>query len=502
MQAALAPNPKYFKLHGEGPGEKAGAIIRNADRILASKLLLTKRNVICMSFVSEFATRCGTESAFLNNEPQAKVAELILNGEFSQAEMSTIERICRVEYAGEQFLAIRSSAHGDAAGTGVYETFYSKNNPAEVAKFVKMVIASHYTGDACLFRHDAGLEDGIAVIIEPLITQEMRSIGTMSNAAGAYHGNDKIFFAPALSGYAVAGMSGDKPLLYAGVAAGFASEFVKDPRQGLIAAFGDGEMEIRLGELLNKKTRGRAPGAYSIGASFTNSTICLDCEGTSWRGRIDLEFIQNLTLHGLLESLIQLFSNDTKAYVEWAAKSVGGKPAYFLNQLAQTIYPDYDFDADALSGNARFLGQSNSVVGDGKLCTEHIMHVKSRSGWNALSGMGESYKGSFLLFDGFAADTDVFSNTPYSCFSSSAVICELGKYGRMSLLAGHFGGKFAMARKVLLSITDDANIRQAFEHANKVHSSDGVDVYRLPVELFASERKQQAALLLAEKPQA
>lgn len=68
------------------------------------------------------------------------------------------------------FLAVRSSAHGDAGGTGVYTSrIVRSGSAAELESAVFQVLLSHASPEAKNFRREQGLPDEMGVFIQPAI---------------------------------------------------------------------------------------------------------------------------------------------------------------------------------------------------------------------------------------------------------------------------------------------------------------------------------------------
>lgn len=88
-------------------------------------------------------------------------------------------------FASENVLFVRSSAVWDSAGTGVRESHRGKNTITLLEENIKRVLASDLTDQAKQFRKDAGIDEGLATIIMPIVGNNYHNI-----------------FAPCISGYA------------------------------------------------------------------------------------------------------------------------------------------------------------------------------------------------------------------------------------------------------------------------------------------------------------
>ncbi|HEX5797424.1 MAG TPA: hypothetical protein VFX86_03465 [Candidatus Saccharimonadales bacterium] len=69
--------------------------------------------------------------------------------------------------------AVRSSGEGDARGSGVYDSIFSLNAPGPIQKVIGRVLDGFTDEGAEEFRRQVGLGDEFAIIIHPLIGQDL-----------------------------------------------------------------------------------------------------------------------------------------------------------------------------------------------------------------------------------------------------------------------------------------------------------------------------------------
>ncbi|HSW37054.1 MAG TPA: PEP/pyruvate-binding domain-containing protein [Candidatus Saccharimonadales bacterium] len=98
---------------------------------------------------------------------------------------SMIAAICAS--LGSTVAMVRSSAEGDARGTGVYRSVASPNHKHHIAEALQQVLSSYHTPQAVAFRQQHGLGGELAAMVQPLVGQKLNEDGEM--------------YGPPLSGY-------------------------------------------------------------------------------------------------------------------------------------------------------------------------------------------------------------------------------------------------------------------------------------------------------------
>ena len=102
-------------------------------------------------------------------KPSPEIEQKIMAGAILESTIDIFKSIS-VELGNRPGIA-RSSAEGDARGTGVYESEFFGNTIAEMGKAFKRVLASYFTKSAELFRKDAQTGEGFGISIEPVVGQ-------------------------------------------------------------------------------------------------------------------------------------------------------------------------------------------------------------------------------------------------------------------------------------------------------------------------------------------
>jgi len=493
--AAQNANARYFTVYGEGIGEKARQLMSKAQPILDSGFALDRRNVLGWSFFSDFLKRCGAEGALVDKNVQT-ARKLIIKGKFNDAELKVIMEICK-DLCEYQVLAVRSSAEGDANGTGVYDSFYTPNRVENVCAYAKMVLASHFIEKAAWFRQTAKVGEGMGVMIEPLVADEVGYSTTNSQGNEIYVKNGA--YAPIVSGmgrthsYAAGGP-------YIGLVQGFAKNFVNDPRYGMIIT--KENLRYNLSKLRNEKAYLSGPKSSHHMGSFSDRALVITNNGKLVEARISSPIdTENIEFGDVFENINKLHKNcgDIPQYFEYATNIANGKPTYHITQIADD--PRSNFIFEPCKDSKLVLGQAWFVLGGGARKTSHLVHIREERGWARLGRINNAHDSYVLIF----TDTTIGdANLEFSCanLSNAAVIGEHGSSSADALrnFGAHFGGVMSMVNKILLAFPTfgqaGLRTRNFSDNASAVSSFDGGVVYEIPLKTVASEKMQYGQLLL------
>ena len=158
-----------FVVVGSGPiGEKAEQLLLKRDAILEAGFKLNNRVVLSEEFVHRLLIENGYEAGINSVIPDPGVLATL---RFDPETEALFERATRaaIDPTGEWAeLLVRSSARGDARGTGIYRSHHEAFHPSVgvLADAVRAVIGGYFSSNAVAFRRDAQLESGFAIIIE------------------------------------------------------------------------------------------------------------------------------------------------------------------------------------------------------------------------------------------------------------------------------------------------------------------------------------------------
>ncbi|MFA6490143.1 MAG: PEP/pyruvate-binding domain-containing protein [Candidatus Micrarchaeia archaeon] len=501
---------RYFRVYGEGVGEKARQLMLKMQPILDSGFFLDKRNVLGWSFFSGFLKRCGAESAIVAGDLKA-ARERIAEGKFNDGEMKVFAEICK-DFCEHKILAVRSSAEGDALGTGVYDSFFTLNSIENVCEFAKRVLASHFTENAALVRHDAKLDDGIGVMIEPLVANERGELtGYYKDNRGLDMPKTSPVFAPMISGFG-------RTYSYAaedaqvGVVQGLAANYVKDPRFGIVITkenAGNGFQDILMDIMMSKKNH-----AQHHMKGMNKASLALDANANE---KV-VEFFDNCQTQVLYEEVFaDLYGNAVKlhenlgnraAYFEYATKATEGGRKHFINQIADDARSEFTFEP--CKEVSRIAGQAVFVSGGGQKSAAQLVYINHKSGWEKLRQANKEHKNYFLIYEQGASwkgdMDDACTVIGYEHINNAAVIGVNSHEVRKEMMldfSAHFGGILGLTGKILLGFEyydQNSLIMEKIRRnaAAKKEYNRGCVVYELPLELLASEKMQYAQIILGQ----
>lgn len=164
---------------GEGFGAKSSSLKEN-EALLRTAGLEIPRTVrigtsitnAILSLLSEIEPVASDDLEDFSTDPiSAKIPEL-----------KNIISVALNALDHPEYVAVRSDPQGDDTGIGVYESYLLHSN--DVGKMIDAVIrvvASHEVEEAKRFRHELGLDDGIGIMIQPVVG---RSFDTIRDGSG------------------------------------------------------------------------------------------------------------------------------------------------------------------------------------------------------------------------------------------------------------------------------------------------------------------------------
>ena len=176
-------------VYGRGEiGDKSTQLLQKTFALRTLGISTPKSHILAQDFFDGFFRINGLGDNLVEAESTPGVSERILQGRFTPEEISIIEMI--VQEMGDAPLAIRSSAVGDARGTGIYSTEFSKCSVTSVLRALRNVLSSYFSFEAEYFREKKGIKSGFGILIQPVVGQ----IYHIARYGGRY-------YAPPFSGY-------------------------------------------------------------------------------------------------------------------------------------------------------------------------------------------------------------------------------------------------------------------------------------------------------------
>lgn len=193
--------------YGDGSaGAKADWLRAKSQIITANGFTEEERTVLRMGAFRDHRERNGVDEREIKTPGDLRaLMNLVLHSPFNKKELEILAQI--LDSLPVLFpIVIRSSAHGDAAGTGYYESVFfmrSGDRKKDLFNFevaVKTVLASEFAPKAYSFRQKRGFEPGVAVIIENAFARDVsKEPDTEKRPRDLEKGT---LFAPDLSGFA------------------------------------------------------------------------------------------------------------------------------------------------------------------------------------------------------------------------------------------------------------------------------------------------------------
>ena len=160
----------YTRVIGTGTiGEKARQLDEKSPVLEQYDLAPNRRTVLAEGFLDGFFQENDIADGLRAAELKRDIETRIRNGRLTRKQYQALAEA--TEPYGNIPAAIRSSAEGDARGTGIYTSRYVANKPEALASAFTDVLASYFSRDAVAYRKRAGLPEGFAIIVEPVVGQ-------------------------------------------------------------------------------------------------------------------------------------------------------------------------------------------------------------------------------------------------------------------------------------------------------------------------------------------
>ena len=477
-------------------GDKARQLLEKTPKLREIGFHTPKRTVLAEDYFDGFFQRNGLGSnlsgVIITEDLEAKIRR----GSLTREEFKTLQRIC--DFYGNSPLAIRSSAQGDARGTGIYKTEFSENAVGKVRKSLLAVLASYFSPDSAAFREDASTGEGFGIIVEPIIGQKFEF-------AGSY------ILAPVLSGF------------------GYTSTSRGEGYVNIVPGLGGG-VETRDGERISKSVIQEFDGnlreyQYSErnamwgGRKTMRKSALLQTDGTFLRSEYSsraffpvtkyysahvsptyirledsigraFEEINLLPLFEMMQRMEEAFGRPQ--YFEWAMTLENGKPKYSITQIADISKKLDMMDFEDL-GDVLFMG--HTVTGTGTKECYRIANCWNPDDVDRLHEFNQRNANYVLLYSSrltFGISRGSIRQLRYSDFNNASVFIEIQDAAHQGNPVAHLGGQLDMTGKLFGVLDYDAEIPPQWD---KFHSKEieigGLRVYDGTVKVVASERQNR-----------
>lgn len=484
-------------------GDKVDQLVLKTETLRDIGFKTPRRTVLAESFFNEFFQRNGLGNNLNDVAVHPDTVKKIQHGSLSYGEFLALRKIC--ESYGDVPLVIRSSAQGDARGTGTYYSTFSENTISAVRRAVQKVLASYFTADAEGFRRDAATGEGFGIIIEPLI--------------GNQH---EYFFAPMLSGFGYTSTSrgGAYINVVPGIGGGVQSrdgeriteeamrehggsimDYVFSEQDKFLGAF-DPE-PLRRSALLGTDSRfgliseGFHGDVYFAGDSYNRGHVSrtkVEYEGDFKEAYYRLNTNSFFEMINAMEKEL-----GSPQYFEWAMTVENGEPVYWINQIAEVSKKMDLLDFTDL-GQVLFCG--HTVTGSGIQTCDKVAVCWNPEDVRRLHEFNRENSNYALIFSSRMTTAAMSSYSPltYADFSNATVFLEIQDTRHTGDPLSHLGGQLDMTGKFFAVLDYSGEFHpdwKLFESREK-KLPDGFKIYDGSVRVISSERQNMLVMSAVE----
>ncbi|MFH2023793.1 MAG: hypothetical protein ABIJ10_05780 [Candidatus Micrarchaeota archaeon] len=400
---------------------------------------------------------------------------------FDKAELKIIRQIAKL-FAGTP-LAVRSSAIGDARGTGIWKSGFCPNqkrhgDPIDLEDIIIEVIYSDFSKDADAFRKNNDIQGGMAIIIEPIVgnranRKEGKELygpyyGGIGYTSTAYN-NGFILFTSGMPNYATRGL-------------GF--EIVNGSDVSLI----DKCTNYRKFNMENA----RASWGISNDRIDWSRGIWIRLEsGSLFIGHTDQTHKLRTTVEGNELTAEWIFQRMKKLeeltggpqYIEWA---ICDGPGIVIIQIADT---DIKNDVYEFTDSEKVMIRSNFVSGSGIVECDGIVFLENLGGTDALEEYNETNQKYLLIYDG---DLNIEDYVRYCHISNAAAVVEIYTTVHTKHPKAHFGTALTESGAIFM-VSNDASLNMLKKPEEFSGNTTGtIKIWNQRVRVTASEAKQRA----------
>ena len=506
-------------------GDKARQLIEKTAWLRAMGFATPPRYVLAEGFFDGFFRENGLGADLRSAGAGPDVVQRILDGTFSRAESAIIAQLSAF-FPGAA-LAVRSSAKGDARGTGTYESKFCGSDSERLTKALRTVLASYFSPGAVVFRRQAATGEGFAVIIEPVVGEMLSreeddsSFGPVLSGTGytsTSRGEGYVKVVPGLGG----GVDSRKAevlmrskLLPAG---GMLGEYIVEEHDRILTHSSYGG-SFRHSSLLRTDTRSRHwdeenphPFSAQVLEQDEGRWYLISEREVVYKKELELSIddLQMLPLFELMRELEARFGRPQ--YFEWALTFPNGQPRWWITQIAD-VDPKLDLMEFGDLGRAVYMG--HSVIGAGEKRCKGIAFCWDPNDVAELARFNETHQDYLCLYSSRLTTSfleGVIRRIGLEDISNASVLLEIQDAGHSSDPLSHFGGALDMTRKFFAvrawrkDLRDDhlADLLERNQDVleEKVRRLGRMAVYDVPVRVIASERQNLLAVFLDDDPPA
>lgn len=498
-------------------GDKAGQLVQKTASLREIGFRTPPRYVLAEGFLDNFFQKNNLGKDLRDAGADPEIEAKIRNDKLTAEQFGVLQKIHNF-LADYPALAVRSSAKGDARGTGIYTSEFCPNDLGSISKSIQVVLASYFSEDARLFRKDAQAGEGFGIMIEPLVGQRIEG------ADGLDEGVSSLFchYTSILSGYGYSSTLHDKGYISAVLGLGGGVQL----RDGERIGREDIEQVKNMGQYMLKRLRQtlglrrsdmidsfhqqssyefsfRGIDAYLLDKgdrSHLNDIKFPEDIGNSLRNVTLLPFFNMLNRTELIWGKQQ--------YLEWAMTLDSKDPAFWILQIAdvEKRIDSLDFIRDFEDhGTPLFVAQN--VSGSGVRDSDTVVLLNNPF-FKEMHQFNQSNQDYVLIYEDRLSSSTISEHLRYSHLSNSHTVLELpwtalsGDPVHAGNPIAHFEGMLERTGK-FFGVVQGAILggsREVWQNVDslkeKMHlqSSSDIEIYRGPVRVVADERQNRLLL--------
>ena len=159
---------QVFGAPGAQIGDKAMMLSDHADQISAAGFAMPPRVV----FADDRINMILNHEEYTQSLRDSEWGGWVEMPSQIEGEIAAVSGAIRDSF-GDIPVLVRSSGIGDARGIGVYRSRKTRNEPERIKRDFANVLESYLSRDGRMWREAAGVPDGFAIIVEPMVGQLM-----------------------------------------------------------------------------------------------------------------------------------------------------------------------------------------------------------------------------------------------------------------------------------------------------------------------------------------
>ncbi len=494
----LTNNPDILVVGSGEVGAKARQLIDKTPTLRAFGFRTPHRTVLAEGFFDDFFQRSGLGSNLREVNVQVDTEAAIRSGSFSSEQFETLQAICR-SY-GASPLVVRSSAEGDARGTGTYKSEFTENRIGHFRKGLQRVLASYFSPDAVAFRQDAATGEGFGVIVEPIIGHDFDGMIAPVLSGFGYtstsRGEGYLTIVPGL-GCGVESRDGERiTKSQLDQHGGALDDYIYAERDAIFHGWKAPKRSalLRTDRHFSDSYSARAffpPNRYRRAGEVVDTSI--DYPNDIKQVLYDLNLTPVFSAMGRME---QTFGKPQ--YFEWAMTAENGKPAFWIVQIADV---DKKLDLMDFENFGRVMFMGHTVTGTGIKESSKIVNCWNPDDIYPLNRFNRENKDYVLIFSSRLTSVGgARDRLGYGDFSNASVFLEIQDAHHIGDPVAHLGGQLDMTGKLFAVLDYDAEVPPDWDlFRDGEQQEHDLPVYNGRIKVIGSERQNKLVVYDQDK---